>query len=298
MRPPHIQYFPAKPITGARFSIVIPTWNNLPFLQLCIESIRKHSAFVHEIILHVNEGSDGTMEWLKQQPDLSFSFSSENVGVCYAMNAAVTLAHTEYIVYVNDDMYLCPGWDRYLYEEVTRLDHRYFFLSATMIEAHPQSNCSLRGDYGSRPENFREQALLNEFAKLPLRDWAGATWPPCLVHRDLWNWVGGYSIEFSPGLYSDPDFSMKLWKAGVRFFKGVAAARAYHFGSVSTRKVKKNNGYFRFIAKWGMTSRTFTHHYLRRGEIFTGLLPEPNLPLALRVKNRLKRAAILFHSFK
>lgn len=49
------------------FSILIPTWNNLPYLQLCIESIRRHSAFEHEIIVHVNEGTDGTLEWVRAQ---------------------------------------------------------------------------------------------------------------------------------------------------------------------------------------------------------------------------------------
>lgn len=294
MHPPNIQSFPATPVTGARFSIVIPTWNNLAFLQLCIESIRKHSVYAHEIILHINDGSDGTLAWVRAQPDISFTHSPENVGVCYAMNAAVALAHTEYIVYVNDDMYLCPGWDQPLYEEVLRMQDRNFFLSATMIEAFPQSNCSIKGDYGNRPEHFREQALLQEYAQLPMADWSGATWPPCLVHRDLWNWVGGYSVEFSPGMYSDPDFSMKLWVAGVRLFKGVAASRAYHFGSVSTRKVKKNNGYYRFIAKWGMTSGTFTNHYLRRGKKFTGFLAEPRLGIMVRLKNGWKRMLLAF----
>lgn len=44
------------------FSIFIPTWNNLPFLKLCVESIEKNSAYPHEILIHVNDGSDGTLE--------------------------------------------------------------------------------------------------------------------------------------------------------------------------------------------------------------------------------------------
>ena len=31
----------------------------------------------------------------------------------------------------------------------------------------------------------------------------GATIPPNIVHRDIWDLVGGYSIEYSPGMYSD-----------------------------------------------------------------------------------------------
>ena len=31
----------------------------------------------------------------------------------------------------------------------------------------------------------------------------------------------GYSIEYSPGMYSDPDFTAKLYMCGVRFMKGL-----------------------------------------------------------------------------
>ena len=47
------------------FSILIPTWNNLDFLKLCIESIRKNSCFQHQIIVYVNDGSDGTLDWVR-----------------------------------------------------------------------------------------------------------------------------------------------------------------------------------------------------------------------------------------
>ena len=49
------------------FSILLPTWNNLPLLKLCVHSIRTHSAYGHQIIVHVNDGSDGTLEWVREQ---------------------------------------------------------------------------------------------------------------------------------------------------------------------------------------------------------------------------------------
>ena len=49
------------------FSIVILTWNNLAFLKLCIQSIQRNSYYNHQIIVHVNDGSDGTLEWIKKQ---------------------------------------------------------------------------------------------------------------------------------------------------------------------------------------------------------------------------------------
>ena len=54
-------------MTSKLFSILIPTWNNLKFLQLCVESIRKNSTYEHEILIHINDGSDGTLEWVKER---------------------------------------------------------------------------------------------------------------------------------------------------------------------------------------------------------------------------------------
>jgi glycosyltransferase involved in cell wall biosynthesis len=36
------------------FSIIIPTFNNLDYLKMCISSIKKNSKFKHQIIVHVN----------------------------------------------------------------------------------------------------------------------------------------------------------------------------------------------------------------------------------------------------
>ena len=48
-------------------SIIIPTYNNLIYLKLCIESINKNSHYENEILVHVNEGTDGTIEYLKKK---------------------------------------------------------------------------------------------------------------------------------------------------------------------------------------------------------------------------------------
>ena len=47
------------------FSIIIPTFNNLEYLKLCIESIKKNSKFNHQIITHINVGEDGTKDYLQ-----------------------------------------------------------------------------------------------------------------------------------------------------------------------------------------------------------------------------------------
>ena len=56
------------------FSILIPTFNNLEYLKICINSLKKNSLYNHEIILHINDGSDGTLEYVKQN-DFKFTYS-------------------------------------------------------------------------------------------------------------------------------------------------------------------------------------------------------------------------------
>jgi glycosyltransferase involved in cell wall biosynthesis len=269
------------------FSIFIPTWNNLHCLKLCIESLRRHSLVRLQIIVHVNEGRDGTRDWVLSQSDLSYTYSEENIGVCYALNQCRTLAAADYFLYLNDDMYVCPGWDQYLLSEIKAIGHPAFFLSSTSIEPVKTFNpCVIVQDFGTGPENFQEKNLLEQFSHPEKKDWQGSTWPPNVVHKKIWDLVGGYSIEFSPGLYSDPDFSMKLWKAGVRLFKGIGASRVYHFGGKSTVRMVRNVGYFAFISKWGMSAGTFTKKFLRTGKPFDGELSTPILSLPQKLKNR------------
>jgi len=203
-----ITKFKRPSTSNAVFSIVIPTWNNLPYLKLCVESIRKNSEFNHQIIVHLNEGIDGSLEWIKQQTDIDYVHSENNIGVCYALNGCRSLVETSYMLFLNDDMYVLPKWDKHLKDEIDHLNSPYFFLSSTAIEPVFSSNCAIQKDYGKTIETFREAQLLSEFEDIPKKDWFGATWPPNVVHVDVWDMVGGYSTEFSPGLYSDPDFSM------------------------------------------------------------------------------------------
>ena len=67
------------------FSIIIPTLNNIDYLKLCINSLKKNSSFKNEIIPHVNIGSDGTIDFLKKEK-IKFTYTNYNAGICEGMN--------------------------------------------------------------------------------------------------------------------------------------------------------------------------------------------------------------------
>ncbi len=266
-----ITTFVGKPVLDATFSILIPTWNNYELFRICVESIQKNSYYKHQIIIHVNEGKDETLDWVKNS-GLSYTFSNENVGVCYAMNAMAKLATTNYILYINDDMYTCPDWDKYLHEAIEKQKNNLFYFSATMIEPTGTKNkCVIAPyDFGKTKDTFQENELLDFIKTTDKQDWFGASWPPSIVHKSIWEKVGGYSVEYSPGFGSDPDFSRKLWEVGVRDFRGIGKSLVYHFQSKSTGRVVRNNGRLTFATKWGIPSSYFYKKVLKLGEPYNG----------------------------
>ncbi len=276
--------------TSYKFSVLIPTWNNIGYLKVCINSILKNSYYKAQIIVIVNEGADGTAEWLETQNEIDYIFSKHNIGICYGLNIARSLIKSEYLVYANDDMYMLPNWDLELFKEIETIGNKNFMLSCTMIEPEDTGNaCVIVKNYGKDIQTFKEELLLKEYPRLIVNDWNGSTWPPSVVHIDLWDLVGGLSIEFSPGMYSDPDFSRKLFEAGVRFFKGKGNSLVYHFGSKSTKRIKRNNGRKTFLLKWGITSKTFTGKYLKIGKTFAGNILIPKLDKKTILINKIKR---------
>ena len=264
-------------------SIIIPTYNNLDYLKLCIKSINNNSSHAHELIFHINDGSDGTMEFIKNN-GYKFTHSDTNIGLCSSINKASELASFEYILYSHDDMYFCPNWDDVLIKEIRSLNNENFYLSGTMIE--PNSG-HIVYNFGDTINNFREDELLSKYKDINFFDHQGSHFAPHLVSKKMWDKVGGFSEEFNPGIASDPDFNMKLWKEGVRIFKGLNDFKVYHFGSLTTRKKKnfiQNRGDKTFLKKWGITTKFFKKYYLKSKTKYDGPLSDPKITLGYIVE--------------
>ena len=58
------------------FSILIPSFNNLEYLKICINSLKKNSEYDHQLIVHINEGTDGSLEYVKENKlEYTYSFA-------------------------------------------------------------------------------------------------------------------------------------------------------------------------------------------------------------------------------
>ena len=149
-----------------KVSIIIPTLNNLNYLKITLNSIKKNSKFNHEIIVHVNENKDNTIDYLRNE-NIKHTYSEENLGLCKSVNLAVKKSNTDLILYSHDDMYFLPGWDTCLEKELINVPNNHFYFSGSMIQsngAHYKLNC------GENYENFNENFLLNNYQNINIKD--------------------------------------------------------------------------------------------------------------------------------
>ena len=133
-------------------SILIPTYNNYNYLKLCIKSLEKNTKNKYEILIHVNDGSDGTLDFVKKKL-FNYTHTEKNIGLCSSINKIASISNYKYLLYSHDDMYFCPGWDIALIDEVNKIGHDKFYLSGTMIE--PNSG-HIKFDAGTDFNNFNE----------------------------------------------------------------------------------------------------------------------------------------------
>ena len=280
-----------------KISIVIPTFNNLKYLKFFLKSVKNNSVYNHQIILHINDGSDGTLNFAKKN-DLSFTKTPKNIGLCSSLNKAAMLVDTNYILYAHDDMFFCKKWDLYLENEIKKLSNNLFYLTGTNVSIN---SGLINLDCGSSPENFNE-AKFNKFCEKDLsKDLQGSHLAPHLIHKDLWNNIGGFSKEFNPGDGSDPDFCMKLWKKNVRVFKTISKFKVYHFSSVTSRKgqIRLNDGTKTFTLKYGFNPRFFRKYYLKGNNlnVYNGPLNDSRMNFIMLIDLIVNKLKFIYYKF-
>ena len=280
-----------------KISIIIPTFNNLDYLLLLINSILKNSNFEHEIILHINDGSDGTLNFA-QKNNIKHTHSVENIGLCKSVNKAAKLASTDLLLYSHDDMFFCKDWDIYIKDELNKLSDNLYYITGTNVS---RNTGLINYDCGSSPENFDEKKFNNFCMNDESPDLQGSHWAPHLIHKSLWYKIGGFSEEFNPGDGSDPDLCMKLWKNNVRIFKTISKFKVYHFSSVTTRKSNLilNNGTKTFLLKYGFNPRFFRKYYLKGNGLnaYNGKLTNPQINLNMLVDIIINKAKFIYYKF-
>lgn len=258
-----------------RFSIIIPSWKYLASLDLVCRGLAQNSAVQHQVIIFFNEFGEDAKKWVAGKA-VDYATSTENLGVCAAVNRAAKLAKTDYICYMNDDMYPLPGWDIALQPYLNMGDK--IWVSSTPVEPEKANPCAIGfHDYGTSPENFREADILRDFRGLIRPYNMFSTWTPSVIPKSSWDAIGGFDEAYFPGSGSDPDLAMKMYDYGCRLFIGVGASLVYHYARNTVSRydnvtIMDSKAYFK--KKWGISRRTFLENCLHRGKVITPKLLE------------------------
>lgn len=93
-------------------TVIIPTFNRRRWIGECLDSV-KAQTYPHIETLVIDDCStDGTVEWLRENPDYSFAqihLQPRNGGASVARNTGIAMAQGELIVFIDSDDVLAPN---------------------------------------------------------------------------------------------------------------------------------------------------------------------------------------------
>jgi GT2 family glycosyltransferase/tetratricopeptide (TPR) repeat protein len=210
-------------------SIVIVTFNQLPYTKLCLQSIWRGTDSPYEVIVVDNGSSDGTVAYLKQQPAVKLIENAENCGFPAACNQGINASSGEYVLLLNNDVVAPAGW-------LGRLG-RAFVEHAELGLAGPRTNRV------SGPQQVAVaysdlddlDKFADEFAAAHVGELQFVTRLVgfCLmIRRQVVERIGLLDERFGIGNFEDDDFCRRAAEGG---FKAAIVGDAYvhHFGSVT-----------------------------------------------------------------
>jgi len=265
------------------FTIAIPSWNNDNYLNMCIEYIKKHSKYDHEILVFLN-GCEDDSKQVCEKHGVAYMDSPENLGICVGLNALAEHASRAAFVYFNDDMLAMPDWDTNIVKFFKEYDiPELSFITATMVEPKGvEQHITVSGpliNHGETWDTFDSDRFLKDLPAIKKMrpHQIGACWVPNVLSTRIYKELGGMDEEYSPGRGSDPDIAATFYEAGCRHFVSLGDSLVYHFGMISTPRmdtIKRTNPGQIFWNKWRNASWTgkygqlhseqFLHQVLKR----------------------------------
>lgn len=117
-----------------KVTIVIPNYNGIKYINPCLNSLRtlQEEEPFHTIIVD-NGSKDGSLEVIIQEyPEAELIALPENTGFCHAVNVGIRASRTPYVLLLNNDTIVRPGFVKYLTEAMEESED-IFSVSSMML---------------------------------------------------------------------------------------------------------------------------------------------------------------------
>ena len=217
-------------------TIIIPIFNRLKWISVCLDSI-KSQTYPHIETLVIDDGStDGTVAWLKSQPDYSFARVHEqptNGGASVARNDGIRLAQGQLIAFIDSDDALLPNH----IEKAVNVFREYpntglFCCDSTIIDSEGKVHFGGRTWHQIQSEQ-RNHAVQNGFRTLSNIFEFSHIFPGFTLPKAVFEKVGYFDQTIFP--MDDYDLSLRVAGAGygVYYCDEPLALRREHTGQCS-----------------------------------------------------------------
>lgn len=102
-------------------TVIIPNYNGIRFMKECLESLfaQDFPLSMYRIIVVDNGSTDGSRQLIEDAfPEVSLIALPSNTGFCHAVNVGIEAAQTPYVILLNNDTKVCPGFVRRLVDAI------------------------------------------------------------------------------------------------------------------------------------------------------------------------------------
>ncbi len=199
-------------------SVIVVTYNNIEFTRACLKSIDLYSDYVNlEIIIIDNASSDGTQKYLEEWSVLganrSLILNDTNRGFSAAHNQGLAIAKGEYLILLNNDTYVTPGWIRTLYRHF-RCDSEIGLIGPVTNNIGNEAKIDIQYSNMEQMIQISKAYTYKHVGQLfPLRT---AAFFCVMMSRVVYEKVGVLDEEFGLGFFEDDDYCRRVEKENFK----------------------------------------------------------------------------------